>query len=701
MDGCGPRPRVDSWAHIQETRIDRKLPLGIWVLLEVSIQPESATPMPTEQDFEGLKMTPVVSLTPRLRANYTQDGTLSNVEIGDVLYFDISTLKNWLRVCEEGHGAQCMVSAASKGESFLGTLVSIVKPDTPVHFAALSYMWSPGGAGSSDIKLEKANISHLETPRSLTGIGLPRIILHAISLCRDLGEQFLWVDRLCIVQDDRDSKSAQIGAMDLIYRSASFTIVAALNSRTTDMGLPGHAEQARQPWSSVFRPPLDYNFEYVTPNGIQAIVDSSMWNRRGWTFQERLLSKRRLFITEHQAIFQCSLVVAEEESTWDWEYQRPHSASEVIHEISTDDSATPRLSAEPGILQMPGQVEERYSKHFLPETPTLESYKRWVEDYSSRQLSFGTDILKAFSGVASVVETGFGSRMLFGLPEILLPQCLLWTCDALYVRRGDPVSIPSWSWASCAKPVDYGWVNEDDKANMCSIVQYYYQDPDEGLRELATEQRWMDHEITIADLGQLAELPPLTRGKALPGEWRSNSVWRDCVHNPWQAASRTAHDTETAKLSSAFPGSLVFNTTVASVYIQGFSDDGQGGGASEAATPEKPAIICNAAGDRVGILPKMGRDWNGAVHSSDGNKKAFDCVVLGGCLINVTMRKYIAIFKGRHPGLGDRDTMWELTIMLVERLPCKPFIARRLGIGKVDVCHWNKCSPRWETVVIC
>lgn len=573
---------------------------------------------------------------------------------------------------------------------------SIAKPDLPVPFVALSYMWSPGGGGSSDIKLEKVNISLLETPRSLTRIGLPRIILHAMSLCRDLGEQFLWVDRLCIVQDDWDSKSAQIGAMDLIYRSASFTIIAALNSRTTDMGLPGHTDQARRPWSSIFRPPLDYNFEYVKPNGIHAIVDPSMWNRRGWTFQERLLSKRRLFITEYQAIFECSLVVAEEELTWDWE--KHPSTYDAVHEIPTrwtDDSTTPRLPEESGLLQMPGQVEERRNKHLLPEMPTLESYKRCIEDYSSRQLSFGTDILNAFSGVANVMATGFGSCMLFGVPERLIPQCLLWTCDAPSVRRGDPASIPSWSWASCAKPVDYGWVNENDKANMCSIVQYYYQDPDKGLRELATEQRWMDHEITIADLGQLAELPPLTRGKALPGEWRSNSVWRDCVHNPWQVASRTSHFSEATELASAFPGSLVFNTTVASVYIHGFNDDDQsGGGASETAASEKPAALCNAAGERVGCLAKMGHGWDCAVQSSDGNKKAFDCVVLGGCLANRTARKYIAMF-------GDRDTMWKLTVMLVERLPCKPFITRRVSIGKVDVCQWNKCSPRWETVVLC
>lgn len=108
--------RIKDWEQAQDKRIEENLPLGIWVRLDVSIQPESAaTTIKTDQDFERLRMTPVVSLTPRLRAYCTHDGTLSNVEIGDVPYFDISTLNSWLRSCKGGHGAQCMDRVASKG----------------------------------------------------------------------------------------------------------------------------------------------------------------------------------------------------------------------------------------------------------------------------------------------------------------------------------------------------------------------------------------------------------------------------------------------------------------------------------------------------------------------------------------------------------------------------------------------------------
>ncbi|KAK8040701.1 hypothetical protein PG991_000489 [Apiospora marii] len=733
-----------DWEQTQRRHIEQSLPLGIWILLDVSFQPEPQPDDPTQAGTDS-EMPETVSFTPRIRAYYAQDDTLYNVEDGNVPHFDISTMKGWLRFCEENHGPKCMgiaepteeIAVSSKpnrprsSQIFARNISSIRNkvtkviarptvdrffqnierrilpnqdiqsqpatskgaPDTRVAFVALSYMWNSGGVGSCDLKLEKANIEDLVKPGSLTESTIPKVIIHAISLCRDLGKQFLWVYRLCIVQDDEDTKSIQIQAMGSIYRSASFTIIAALDSRTTNTGLPGHAEQARRPWSSAFRPPLKYNRETVDPNGLRTIADPSMWNRRGWTFQERLLSRRCLFITEYQAIFQCSSAVAEEEFTWDRDCPTTRPANRAIQEARTDSnecSAPLRLPEQPGLPGMPGRVEAFTEKHFFPDMPTFESYQHWVKDYSSRELTFETDILKAFSGVANVIATGFGSRMLFGLPERILPQCIRWTCDGALVRRGSSTAIPSWSWASCAKPVNYKFFDEKIEANMCSIVQYYYQDPDEGLRELAIEQRWMDHVITISALGKLERLPPLTSGKALPAEWRSNSIWRDCVHNPWQAASRTAHDPEAIKVAAALPGSLVFNTTVATVYIGDLEgDDGDG----------KTVSFHNASGEVVGHFPSMGRDWSCAQQSLNGDEKAIECVVLGGYLAPYRQRKWL-------PWIGTNDpmikmTVWKMTVMLVERLSYKPFVARRVAVGTVNVCSWNTSSPRWETVVLC
>ncbi len=60
----------------------------------------------------------------------------------------------------------------------------------------------------------------------------------AIKFTEMIGERYLWVDRLCIVQDDFEAKHAQIHNMGPIYANAYFTKVAALGT-SADYGLRG------------------------------------------------------------------------------------------------------------------------------------------------------------------------------------------------------------------------------------------------------------------------------------------------------------------------------------------------------------------------------------------------------------------------------------------------------------------------------
>lgn len=575
-------------------------------------------------------------------------------------------------------------------------------------FVALSYMWpttvpgskdrnsanrSSDGSDSSNAQLTRGNASYFESPGSLTEEALPGIIWHAISLCRDLGNQYLWIDRLCIVQDDAGSKSAQIGAMDVIYRSASFTMAVAVQSRTIS-GLPGYGNTPRVFRSSIFRPPLAYNYEGgCTPNGVKSIVNPSTWNHRGWTFQERILSKRVLYITEYQALFECSSATAEEELSWVSRCPR----------LSSDFGASRNGNIESLFPKSPGELgirprDDMYaSDDYLgdPDSPTIGKYSRWVEDYTSRQLSFGTDILAAFSGVANAIGAGFGCHMLFGLPERFLPQSLLWTASPFALaRRGDLYNIPSWSWASCSAPAKYSWAG---KFLFCSMVQYHYQDPHGGLRALQTDYLWMNQ--TVRELVMKAtRLPPIEQEKAWPGEPQAYMRWRSCVHNPWEIALRTVHDPEAVTLAATLAGSLVFNTTVASLYIRSVDIS---------AMPSKnpgPRITSleNSAGERVGSLPEMGDEWMRPREISEGDRKSYEFVVLCAGLPSGARRWAKRDCFMNLPRTGDPyEEYWRLYVMLVERLPCKPFVARRVEIGWVRMAMWNKCDPRWETVVLC
>jgi hypothetical protein len=56
---------------------------------------------------------------------------------------------------------------------------------------------------------------------------LPGTIRDSMLLSTLLGQKYIWIDRLCIIQDDDKPRSTQLGDMASIYVNAFLTIVAA------------------------------------------------------------------------------------------------------------------------------------------------------------------------------------------------------------------------------------------------------------------------------------------------------------------------------------------------------------------------------------------------------------------------------------------------------------------------------------------
>lgn len=107
----------------------------------------------------------------------------------------------------------------------------------PYHsYACLSYVWG----GAKILKTETESLSSLKQENSLEARRdqTPRTIRDTINLVDQLGIPYLWVDSLCIIQDDAESKHAQIRAMAGIYANAYVTIIAG-NGWDADHGLRG------------------------------------------------------------------------------------------------------------------------------------------------------------------------------------------------------------------------------------------------------------------------------------------------------------------------------------------------------------------------------------------------------------------------------------------------------------------------------
>ncbi|KAH9204582.1 heterokaryon incompatibility protein-domain-containing protein, partial [Leptodontidium sp. 2 PMI_412] len=117
----------------------------------------------------------------------------------------------------------------------------IVDAPPSCRFVALSYVW-----GKLRVLLLLKENRHLsEQPKALEREVLPKTVQESILLTRMLGERYLWVDALCIVQDDDSLKIPQITQMDKIYLSAALTIVSA-GGDNAHAGLAGLMPNSRE-----------------------------------------------------------------------------------------------------------------------------------------------------------------------------------------------------------------------------------------------------------------------------------------------------------------------------------------------------------------------------------------------------------------------------------------------------------------------
>ncbi|WYZ40838.1 hypothetical protein EsH8_IV_001179 [Colletotrichum jinshuiense] len=355
-------------------------------------------------------------------------------------HVDINRLKRWTTHCDAHHVGACHSFPAesswqkSKPPSNL-LLVDVVQnclvqTTAPSPYVALSYVW---GRLPDVLETTIANFQQLQTPDALVSDPwaetLPDTVRDAMRLVAVMGHTYLWVDRLCIVQDDYGQKAAQLGQMASIYENAYFTIVAA-DGDDANYGLRGVASP-----SGVSTPrPVPQTILRLSPacdmhvfETYRAEIDANLkeWHTRGWTYQERLMSRRNLVFFGDRAMWECSRALFREELAGEPEGVLP------------DRTSLPRSSL--------------YDFFALAPWPRLEDYFAHVTAYNERRLSFESDALVAFSSALDALGRSFHAGFLFGLPELFFDLALLWHPATKMRRRTDAAGrplFPSWSWVA-------------------------------------------------------------------------------------------------------------------------------------------------------------------------------------------------------------------------------------------------------------
>lgn len=408
-------------------------------------------------------------------------------------------------------------------------------------YACLSYCWGNG----PQVRALKSNISDLTTKGILLD-ELQTTVSDAVKLCKALGIHFLWVDALCIIQDDQEDWNHEATMMGDIYKGSTITLA------TTDTA--GSSEGFLKRKGFWPRPPsLLVNWTHG-PTGIKGYLGlkslgedpisqcrpfdrfraHSPWYDRGWTMQEWLLSPRILCISHRGTTWDC-LHYTRSEYDPDERWTSLDNSRAGDQDYGGSALSRDVQSSKPWLSSAMRRLESSYS---IPQDG-FERSLLWadlVSNYSSRLLTEEKDKFPALAGLAQLylettVTAGEPSpTYLAGLwwyqddPSPAdhlseLPQGLLWIG---HVKRPSVYRAPSWSWASGDGRVRWP-VSVDHKLTVllkiCDAKCIY--EPAGSLSSV--KEGWIDAEGPLKRMwGTNRHLYPTPEDETQPG-WRDRA----------------------------------------------------------------------------------------------------------------------------------------------------------------------------------
>ncbi|RKL13842.1 hypothetical protein BFJ70_g15848 [Fusarium oxysporum] len=343
-------------------------------------------------------------------------------------------------------------------------------------YAALSYCWgkkqpskslpSPSQDGSTNLQISS----------------LPLTIQDAITVTRQIGLRYLWVDALCIIQDSNEDRDTEIARMAQYYQSASITIFAASASGSDQGFLASTASvRSREPDATSYQ----FQLSIALPDGTVGIVSAEycIWDNgvspepldhRAWAYQEHLLCRRALTYGTSTLTWRCG----EGLQTWNsWLRRHQKEVTKLLPQ---------------------GRSQYLYKKE----------WKDMITIYNYRNLTFLEDKLPAISALASEVfrisveNGGEPGKYLAGVWENDLHNQLLWFTAPGESRdvRCIPYRAPSWSWASVE----------------CNVL---FPDPGSGLDAVEIENP-KSLQLEIIDCGVTPRCSLLPLGQVTAGRLR-------------------------------------------------------------------------------------------------------------------------------------------------------------------------------------
>ena len=298
-------------------------------------------------------------------------------------------------------------------------------------YATLTHVWG----GILPLRTVTGNLGqHLnELPVS----SLPATFRDAVLTTRCLGLSYLWIDALCILQDNTNDWQIEASKMPSIYKNSIITI-AAVDAANSTVGFLNERSTAI-PSCQLPCPQSERcagGFTEIAQREPADLLDKeSPLSFRGWCMQEKLLSPAVLYFGNKQTYWDCN----------------------TLAHLEAYGTAPPRNLLYGGLDYGKAGFGDLFRALSRQKTSKYETWYRVVHEYSVRNLGRVSDTLPALSGLAHEFHDRTGYTYVAGLWQESLQQDLLWGVETFTEVGQMPETYvaPSWSWASHHGPVNF------------------------------------------------------------------------------------------------------------------------------------------------------------------------------------------------------------------------------------------------------
>ncbi|RTE84026.1 hypothetical protein BHE90_001452 [Fusarium euwallaceae] len=388
--------------------------------------------------------------------------------------YQIRLINTWIKECDENHpkcrGLPQKDGPGSRKAFQLPTrLIDIGQPGSKIKlyetrpedktenlkYIALSHQWGDPTASNHFRTTTQNYAAHLN---SIDFYKLPDTFKDAVTMTRDMGIRYLWIDSICIIQGPDGDFNTESQKMEDVFSSA-YCVIAASCARDQWDGFLKNRPESDLRRFATFRNGRDPPF-YVCQflDDFNTDVLEGPLNKRGWVLQERVLARRTIFFTDKQIYWECGNGVRCETLTHMKKYvYPPFYCSYRLPCIS-------ELAAFLGDPNFPEiAIHSPRADRDTSHGEKILYYQDLYKTYSRLAFSKLEDRGVAMNGLEQRLSRGFVCNGKFGIldDKSLFHRSLLWR-RAVTVTSMEKISfpadrqqVPSWSWMAVKGEMDY------------------------------------------------------------------------------------------------------------------------------------------------------------------------------------------------------------------------------------------------------